>query len=149
MGDMTANFDLSEFACNCGCGFDAIKTPLVFRIQDIRTIAKRPVKIISGCRCAAHNKTVGGKEPSQHVFGTAADIHISGLTVLETYALVSVVRGFIGIGIYPQDGFVHVDVRTGPVATWSKWDGEYHSLADGIQKCIDMAVADRAAAGTV
>ena len=35
MGDLTANFDLEEYACKCGCGRADIKSELVNKIQKI------------------------------------------------------------------------------------------------------------------
>lgn len=78
MGDMSRNYNRREFACKCGCGFDEIKPELVNLLQIIRDRAVAPVFINSGCRCAKHNKAVGGVPNSSHMGGYAADIYISG-----------------------------------------------------------------------
>jgi len=79
MGDLTNNLSRSEFACQCGCGFDTIDFELVKWIQDAadylvnNTGRAISVKITSGNRCKIHNKAIGGEEASLHTKGRAAD----------------------------------------------------------------------------
>ncbi|EFB70384.1 hypothetical protein PROVRUST_08483, partial [Providencia rustigianii DSM 4541] len=40
----------------------------------------KPVYVVSGRRCAKHNKAVGGAEHSQHLLGTAGDIKVKDVT---------------------------------------------------------------------
>jgi uncharacterized protein YcbK (DUF882 family) len=61
---------------------------------------------------------VGGKAYSQHLYGKAADIVVSGITPKKVAAYAETLlpkKG--GIGIYKN--FVHIDVR----ATKSRWNG--------------------------
>ena len=58
MGDLTANFNRSEYACKCGCGKDDIKDELATKVQLLRNILDRPIKINSGIRCSNHNSTI-------------------------------------------------------------------------------------------
>ena len=90
---------------------------LIDALQLLRTILERPIYINSGYRCDKHNKEVGGSSNSQHVKGNAADIRIKGLSIEQMYKLVRSFPVFKGIGIYPEQGFVHVDVRDKP-STW-------------------------------
>lgn len=82
MGDLTRNFNKSEFACRCGCGLDAIDPDLVDILQDSRDAVGRPYPINSGCRCVKHNRDEGGVASSAHTkkadgFCKAADIECS------------------------------------------------------------------------
>jgi len=77
MGDITANFDRSEFACKCGCGFDMIDTSLVIDLQRIRNRLGRPIIVTSGCRCEKHNAAEGGSYLSDHTKGLAVDIAVA------------------------------------------------------------------------
>jgi hypothetical protein len=43
-------------------------------LEPIREYFDKPIHIISGYRCAALNKRVGGSKSSQHLIGQAADI---------------------------------------------------------------------------
>lgn len=74
MGDLSANFDRSEFACKCGCGADHISAVLVDQLQRLRNFMRVPIVINSGVRCPAYNAKVGGKPDSAHVAGDAADV---------------------------------------------------------------------------
>ncbi len=67
MGDLSKNFNRSEFACkgkNC-CGHSAAVHPdLVDALQALRDHIGKPLSITSGFRCNRHNKAVGGAEQS-------------------------------------------------------------------------------------
>lgn len=115
---ITKNFSSDEFACKC-CGRQNINENLVFQLQKIRGIVKKPIIITSGYRCPAHNKKIGGSPKSQHLLGKAADIYVNGMSVRDLYEVVSIFykNGINGIGVYPEQGFIHIDVREQP-AFW-------------------------------
>lgn len=110
------HFADSELACQCGCGMLIVNTQLVGVLEFIRARFMRPVHILSGNRCPAHNAECGGVGDSQHLYGKAADIYIAGIP-LDSIAKAAEQAGADGIGIYRAQGFVHVDVR-GYEARW-------------------------------
>ena len=101
------HFKKREFACKCGCGFNDISFELVMELEDIREKLGIPLRINSGCRCAAYNKKVGGKPDSAHVRGLAADVQINGGIMRYSFLLLAL-RKFQRVGIYGT--FCHVDV---------------------------------------
>ncbi len=111
MGDLSENFSRSEFACRCGCGVDDVNLGLVEALQKLRDLAGKPIRIVSGCRCEKHNRSVQGAENSYHLYGMAADIRIEGMSVGQMFKLAEEIPKFRdgGIGRYPS--WVHVDVR--------------------------------------
>lgn len=50
---------------------------LAQRLQVLRDILGKPIKINSGYRSPAYNKKVGGAAKSMHLFGMAVDIQLS------------------------------------------------------------------------
>lgn len=60
---------------------------------------------------------------SQHFHGTAADVHIEGLSVIDQYLMAERIN-FGGVGVYGKDVWtrtpgLHVDVRSDfPTAKW-------------------------------
>jgi uncharacterized protein YcbK (DUF882 family) len=130
MGDLTKNFSRREFACHC-CGALPVNwaadgvPPLVTALQELRDQVGAPVTVVSGYRCPKHNREVGGAKNSQHVLGMAADIVIPGKSVKEMYAAACGVEAFEegGIGLYPKQGFIHVDVRD-YMARWAQVGGK-------------------------
>lgn len=117
MGDISPNFNRSEFACGCCCGFDAVSPELVRLLEQLRRHFNAPVAINSGCRCPAHNKAEGGEPHSQHLLGTAADIKVKGYTpALVADWLEYCYPDSHGIGRYST--FTHIDVRTGKARWW-------------------------------
>jgi uncharacterized protein YcbK (DUF882 family) len=112
------HFKRSEFACGCGCGFQTIDYELADILDDVRDHFGRPVRINSGCRCAAHNKRVGGSPGSQHVYGNAADFVVSDTPPSEVHEyLIGKYPGRLGIGKYRT--WTHVDTRE-RFARWEK-----------------------------
>ena len=114
MGDLSQNFNRSEFACNCGCGSDTVDAELVQILEAVRRKFDQPLIVTSGCRCPAFNMTEGGAVDSQHLYGRAADFYIEGIPhALVQEACEDVGCG--GLGCYTS--FTHVDSRTG----YARW----------------------------
>lgn len=115
---LSANFKVSEFACKDGSDTVFISPGLVTVLQKIRDHFAKPVIITSAYRNDTYNKKVGGADYSQHKYGTAADIYISGVSPATIAAYVeTIMPNTGGIGIY--NSFVHVDVR----AARARWNG--------------------------
>ena len=123
---LSRSFRAKEFACKDGTDPLFVDSELVQVLQAIRDHFGAPVVITSGYRTAAHNRAVGGAVYSQHQYGRAADIRVSGVPVEQLAAYAETLlpaRG--GIGRYPKDakhptrktGWVHIDTR----ADKSRW----------------------------
>lgn len=120
MGDLSKDFSRSEFACKCGCGYDTVDAELLAAVQKVRDRFGERVKILSGCRCKAHNKAVGGEPQSLHLLGRAADIFVENVTTMSVKLYAEEVVGDKGgVGFYPDNKFVHIDSR-GHKARWTR-----------------------------
>lgn len=116
MGDLSAHFSRSEFACRCGCGFDTVDVQLIEALEAVRQHFGVPVVISSGCRCDAHNAVVGGSQNSQHRFGRAADFNVRRVAPADVADyLEQTFPNSLGIGRYTH--FTHVDTRNS-LARW-------------------------------
>ena len=108
---LSEHFDDSEFRCRCCRQLPegGMSPELIRRLEGLRAaVGGKPLRITSGYRCPTHNAAVGAR--SQHVLGTAADVLAAGIGV-DKLAEAAERVGFGGIGRYPKQGFVHVDVR--------------------------------------
>ena len=81
--------------------------------QTIRDAAGVPVRVNSGCRCAAHNAKVGGAANSYHTQGKAADLSCS----LGANKLYELIQALYSAGKLPglayclkYPSFVHIDI---------------------------------------
>ena len=74
MAKDTKNFNVSEFSCHCGCGYNVIDQRVIDMAQVIRDALGVPIHINSGCRCEKHNANVKGVKGSKHTKGLAADL---------------------------------------------------------------------------
>jgi uncharacterized protein YcbK (DUF882 family) len=134
---LSKNFDSAEFACHCGCGL-TITDPnarIILALQRLRNVLGKPITVISGARCSAHNRAVGGAKYSQHKLLNAADILAPGLpqNVLLTFILS--LPEFKGIGIEwrgsERQRYIHVDCRN-YVARWSYGGKTYTQAREAI-----------------
>ena len=115
---LSTNFKVKEFACSDGTDPIFIAPELVEILQKIRTHFKKSVNINSAYRTVAKNKAVGGATYSQHLYGTAADISIKGVTPKQVAAYAETLMPQSGgIGVYST--FTHIDVRE----VKSRWNG--------------------------
>ena len=115
---LSTNFRVREFACQDGSDVIFVSPELISLLQKIRTHFGKAVTITSAYRTPSHNKSVGGTTYSQHQYGTAADIKVSGVSSKKVAAYAETLlvnKG--GIGTY--DTFTHIDVR----ADRSRWKG--------------------------
>jgi len=113
-GDLSENFNRSEFACKCGCGTDTIDAELIRILQDVRD-KFGPIKITSGVRCEEYNRKVGGVKTSQHLKGRAADIVPLDCDLPAVWNFINANFPDTGLGLYSD--FIHVDSR-GSKARW-------------------------------
>ena len=111
---LTQNFRVKEFA---GSDPVFVDTELVAVLQKIRTHFGKAVTITSAYRTPTHNKKVGGTTYSQHLYGKAADIKVSGVSPAKVAAYAETLLSCGGVGRY--DTFTHIDVRS----TKARWRG--------------------------
>lgn len=121
---LTENFNLSEFKCPkeglpTGEILENAKE-LADNLQVLRDEIKLPIRIISAYRSPDYNKSIGGAEKSQHMYGKASDIKVEGMTPVEVHKVIlklisdgKMKQG--GVGLY--ETFVHYDTR-GTRARW-------------------------------
>lgn len=115
---ISKNFRVREFRCQDGSDVVFIESDLVDILQKIRDHFGKAVTINSAFRTASHNKKVGGATYSQHCYGKAADIKVSGVAPSKVAEYVETLMPNTG-GIGRYSTFTHVDVR----ATKSRWNG--------------------------
>ena len=102
-----SHFTEKEFSCNCGCGRNEIKGELIDRLEIVRQMYGKPMRINSGYRCKKSNGNAGSSSTSSHLIGEAADIGCTNSK--DRDELVGYLRTqFHRMGIHKQ--FIHVDI---------------------------------------
>ena len=115
---LSENFKVKEFACKDGSDVIFVSPELVEILQKVRNHFGKAVTINSGYRTPTYNKKIGGATYSQHTYGTACDIKISGIKPKAVAQYVeTLMPNSGGIGIYSN--FTHIDVRE----VKSRWNG--------------------------
>lgn len=115
---LSKNFRVREFRCKDDTDPIFVDSDLVDILQNVRDHFGKAVTITSAFRTASHNKKVGGATYSQHLYGKAADIKVSGVAPSKVAEYVETLMPNTG-GIGRYSTFTHVDVR----ATKSRWNG--------------------------
>ena len=102
------HFHPAELACkHCGELPEVLDTELLDRLEILRKVIDRPLRINSGHRCRQHNLLVGGAAYSQHK-SLAVDLSLTGHDPLNLFSHARNL-GFLGIGL--GDSFIHLDMR--------------------------------------
>jgi uncharacterized protein YcbK (DUF882 family) len=123
---LTANFSKKEFESKDGSPMplnvlENVKQ-LAKQLQVLRDHTGKSVTILSGYRSPAHNTKIGGATNSQHLYGRAADIRVSGMTPAQVQQTIEqlIAAGKMkngGLGRYST--FTHYDIRNNP----ARWNG--------------------------
>ena len=133
MGDLTTNLSRHEVKCSCGeCTFTIQDhEPVIGMLQEVVDVVKHmhpsasvTVKVTSGARCHAKNKSVKSNDESQHLRACAIDykIKVDGMW-LNTWTIHKIVINHFGkggFGVY--NTFNHIDSRN----VRAIWDNRTH-----------------------
>ena len=126
---LSPHFMSSEFRCKCGCGTVKLDTALVDLLERLfPALDLARINVISGYRCHAHDKAVGGRGAGSHVEGYAADVRCyykDGSIVPSSVVALTLERmgHKCGIGyrcgrVPDSSGNIHIDVKP------RKWYGD-------------------------
>lgn len=118
---LSAHFTAGEFMPkDSSYRFLRMSPLLIAKLEKIREIfGGRTLHISSAYRPPVYNRMQGGVANSCHIDGLAADIYIDGVTTEQLrQACEQVIGDGGGVGYYPSQQFVHVDVG-GERARWN------------------------------
>jgi zinc D-Ala-D-Ala carboxypeptidase len=103
------NFSEAEFRCRA-TGKCEMHPDFMARLQKLRTVYGRPMRISSGYRDRTHPVEMRKATTGAHAMGRAADIAVDGWEAMRLLQL-AVEVGFTGIGVQQKGAgrFIHVD----------------------------------------
>lgn len=104
-------FTLAEFECPCRrpqCVRFDMNGAFLGKLNRMRDMFGKPIRIESGFRCKEHNADIKGKPDSLHLVGRAADLIVE--SDADRYQLLRIAFSiFAGVGI--NKNTIHVDDR--------------------------------------
>jgi len=118
---LSRHFRAGEFLCHdTSYGYLRVAPQLVQKLEEIRqALGGQPLTVHSAYRPPAYNRAIGGVSNSTHIDGLAADISVSGISTQRLHQVADTLIGDDGgVGYYPAQQFVHIDVR-GHRARWT------------------------------
>jgi uncharacterized protein YcbK (DUF882 family) len=100
-------FTGAELRCKC-CGENKMQPETLKRLDELRDLYGKPIKLSSAYRCESHNNEIGATQT--HATGRAVDILCRGVDALHIIQI-ALSLGFTGFGIkqHGDDRFVHLD----------------------------------------
>ncbi|MFC1752415.1 DUF882 domain-containing protein [Thermoproteota archaeon] len=122
---ISEHFSKRDFACKCGVCEATIRIGLglIGGLELLRTLAGQRITIKKGFVCPGSAESTSRHKKNYHTLGLAADITIDNKTLKEVVLLAEQVPEFKGIGLYPAEGYVHIDVRKEEKSYLWVWDG--------------------------
>lgn len=115
------NFSAKEFDCS-HCGKNEMQPDFLQKLQTLRSVYGKPLRITSGYRCPAHPIEAKKAKPGAHASGCACDIGIDGPDAHRLLKL-AFAAGFTGIGVQQKGSgrFIHLDTLEGGLrpTVWS------------------------------
>lgn len=126
---LSPHFNASEFRCKCGCGKIMLDAALIQLLEQLfGALPLSKINVVSGYRCAKHDKAVGGRGAGSHVEGYAADVRCyykDGTRVPSSVVALTIERmghkcgiGYRCGGVADNAGNIHIDVKP------RKWYGD-------------------------
>lgn len=116
-------FSLEEFKCKEGQAFPDLNdiyskgmSPLLLAMCDeLRHRCGFALHVNSGYRNPEYNKKIGGEKNSFHMQGCAADLTPVPFNKENFQKMYKLAQQMFppGLGYYPNNGFIHIDVRSG------------------------------------
>ena len=115
------NFSANEFNCS-HCGKNEMQPDFLQKLQALRSVYGKPMRITSGYRCPEHPIEAKKAKPGAHASGCACDIGIEGADAHRLLKL-AFAAGFTGIGVQQKGSgrFIHLDTLEGGLrpTVWS------------------------------
>ena len=123
----TVHFNWSEFTDRVSGTFNGGKLSstavrenvrrAMYKLEALRLkLGNKPITVNSGFRSIQHNADIGGASDSMHLYGTAADLNVPGVTNKTVYQKAETC-GFSGLETYNTD-HQHVDSRADLGRSW-------------------------------
>lgn len=123
----TLHFNWSEFTDRVSGNFSGGKLSAsqvkenvrrcMYKLEALRKkLGDKPITVNSGFRSIAHNADIGGASDSMHMYGTAADLDVPGVSNKTVYQKAETC-GFSGLERYTVD-HQHVDSRADLGRAW-------------------------------
>lgn len=105
------NFSKSEFDCK-HTGKNEMKPEFMEKLQELRILYGKPMKISSGFRDVTHPVEAKKSKGGYHTLGIACDVACGSVEAYEIIRLAMQV-GFKGIGVNQkgEGRFIHLDLR--------------------------------------
>ena len=119
--NLTENFASVEFKCKDGTPvpihYMEYVQDLARQLQKVRDYLDKPIRINSGYRTPAYNRSVGGVDGSYHTLAMAADISVQDTSPEEVYCAIERLIADRrmqdgGLGYYGRYGHIHYDIGT-------------------------------------
>jgi uncharacterized protein YcbK (DUF882 family) len=135
-------FNFDEIKCRHCETFDLTNNSkeFLYLLDDFREFLGYPLSLTNLYRCPIHNADVGSGSGSAHIKAIAADCYNFEKGALDIFTQAKEYKKFNGIGIYPDQNFVHIDIKIRtltPKLYWVKYKDEAYKYFSNFREAID------------
>jgi len=150
MGDLSEHFSKRDFVCRCNhCkGSFRMSLTLIGILEHIRCHFNKRVDIVNAYRCPDLMEEKGGIKKSYHARGQAADIVVRDIPLEDVFLFAETISQVNGIGLYPLEKHVHIDIRDLEKAEKWVYESDYIELTDALRKKYNLVPKQETVADT-
>jgi hypothetical protein len=136
MGNLSEHFNNQDFACTCGqCRNEySISLTLVGILEDVACKFALQPTITRGYVCDTNEIKEIGPKKNYHGNGKAVDFTVPKEKIAEVFRYLETFPEISGLGLDPQAGSIHVDLRDKEPVTWIVHRGEQDAITPELRE---------------
>jgi uncharacterized protein YcbK (DUF882 family) len=127
---ITENYTKEDFSCKCGECNNRFKMSLflIGVLESLKLKIDNKPEIIKGYICEEAASKMAITKKSYHVLGKAIDFKVPKEKLAEAFRYLEAVPEVTGLGLDPENGFIHIDTRDKEPQKWIYQKGEQKEL---------------------
>lgn len=139
--EISDHFSRDHFSCKCGdCNKQfKISLTLIGVLEHLKAKYGKKVEVLQGYLCEQRSNQLYGSAKDYHHRGKAVDIRIEGVELAELFREVESLQEVTGIGLVPQENYLHIDIRDKERLIWVRERNDKVDLTAQLRKKYQLS----------
>lgn len=144
MAKLSYSFKEEDFKCKCNqCKKEfKISLGIVGALEFIKGHFRERIEVVNGYKCSEAIGNRDSYKKSYHSLGKAVDFRVKNIPIEEVFVFCETMPELRGIGFYPKENFVHIDLREHERTEWVFENKEYKTLSTSLRSKYKLNPAD-------